>query len=217
MFLGHVHIGKPGRAPSLKVDAPPDARIGKHRPPVPAELAVGLAEITRSRHVPGIDILHRAVLVGFGGILAGGKKRHPDGIFPGFKQFLYVKAPGTVHVVHPGKGTAVDENLPQGVNAQAHQFHPVFRQQFSVHGKGAGILKVIFKQRRYALFIFAVIGIVCQARPDPRVKDAPRHIRGKGLLARPFQGPAAVKIEACHQPLTAPAATPRVICFLNMM
>ena len=122
--LADVHVADAGVVHAEEHDVAPDTAVGQPGTPVPAEHAVGLADLREALHGVG-GALHEPRGVGLADEAGGGGEGHGDGVFPLMEQGFHVELPGAVHVVRLADARAVQVDGRQRVQALAAQEHLV--------------------------------------------------------------------------------------------
>ena len=159
MLLLHQHAEDAGRVHKLQLDIAPDARVGQPGPPVPAEHAVGLAQVGIAGNCVG-GAPAGAFLIGGKRSLHGGVEVDEQAVAPGVEQRLHIPIPGNVHVVGIADRLPVDGYKGQGVQPVAMQQNAPGAQLILRQVKVAGIFVVMAQKLEGAALVFPPEGIL---------------------------------------------------------
>ena len=199
MTLAHQHVADAGAVPADEHDVPPDAAVGQPRTPVPAEHAVGLAQVGEALHgVAGP--LQPVRLIRLADVFGGRGEGDGDGVFAGLQQGLHVELPGAVHVVRHAGQLAVDLHRRQGVQALAAQIHPLAAKQVLAHLKGPGVAEIVLHPFEGFHLVVPPEGVLDLSRREQIAVHAARHsgLQARQTLVRHVQRPCPVQGKCLH-------------------
>ena len=155
MLLEHQHVPDAGGGDTDELNASPDARVRQTGAPVPAEHAVGLAQVGEAHHGVG-GAVRSGLGIGLFNKAGGGIKFDGNVIFSDLQHGFYVKFIGSVHIFGRSNHRAVDGDGGQGVQPVAAQQHRVALQQVCRNGEIPAVDEVIVHDLQRFVFIVPV-------------------------------------------------------------
>ena len=177
MLLRHAHALQPVAGPAFETEVAPEAGGDQARPPIPAKLALLLAQAgaaaDRVVDFTGLvlgpvraDVLHRALEADEEFVPAGAQVR------------LHLPAIAGEHVVGARDFAAVEPDGGDGVEPVGHQFQHLLRPQFRRDGEAGAILPVAFFDPLHVRLVGTPERIRNQVQAPQVAVDATRHDRG---------------------------------------
>ena len=163
--LQHQRVFQPRRIPRPQENRPPDARVRQTGPPVPAEHAVCLAQMTEAGRCVGGFPAGRFLCL-LRAVQNRRIKSDFQRVFARVQLLLHVPHPGDVHVVREGDFAPVERHMRQRIQPLADQLHMRMCQLCFSHSERALI---------HIIFLHALEGIQLIFTPERVRHRAIRH------------------------------------------
>ena len=199
--LSNVQVGDPRPVPDLEPDRPPDAAGHETRPPVPAVLVGGFADIG---FLGGVCLVAPFIGGGnLGGRTDGGREHHAQRIRARFQIWLHVDAPLAEHVIGGEYPGTVQPDLGVCVETFEHELDVTVFEQHQWGRDSAAILPIGVLDPLLFGFVVAIEGVRDQLVPQQVGVDHAGHLRrmpirvfGAGRVGALPEFPAGIEADA---------------------
>ena len=199
MLLGDIDAVHARLFDAEELDRPPEPRVGQAGAPVPAEHAVGLAQVGKAHH-RFLRTVGNVVLVFLFDKAGGRVQQHAQLVALFLQQILDLEFKRAVHILGVAELLAVQENVRHGIDALKAQQHRVALEQRLVRRKLCFVFIVVIHPLQRLGEIVAPEGIVHLSVLHQIMVDRARHGRRQEFFpSRLPHLPAAVNFRCDHK------------------